>query len=166
LLAPVIAGCGEVSANEAPEGCGAFTGGKGGFGRVRLEAFDLQLDGTLTGVSRVVTLSPNTPILPAAAISRVRVTSVAGIDVPDVPSGSFLDPDIVIDAAGAVELLIETENVPVDATLTLFTYPETGVDQVLTPAFIAGTEEAATWSTTATYPNGFSRTFIHAVWTP
>lgn len=167
LLAPVIAGCGEISADGVVESCaGSGGGGKGGLGRVRLEAFDLQFDGTLTGVSRVVTLSPNAPILPAAPISRVRVTSVAGIDVPDVPSGSFLDPDINIDAAGAVELLIETENVPVDATLTLFTYPETGADQVLTPTFIAGTEEAATWSAMATYPNGFSRTFIHAVWTP
>ena len=164
MLAPVIAGSGEVSADEA--GCPGIQFGEGGSGRVRLEALDLQFDGTLTGVSRVVTLSPNAPILPAALISRVRVTSVAGIDVPDVPSGSFLDPDINIDAAGAVELLIETENVPVDATLTLFTYPETGTDQVLTPTFISGTEEAATWSAMATYPNGFSRTFIHAVWTP
>ena len=162
LLAPIISGQGTVSTDK---GFG-FGGIKAGFGRVRMEAFQNDFTGSIVGVSRLATLSPHAIILPDTPLATIVVTQIAGFDVPDAPSGSFLDPDVTMDSSTAVELVIEATNVPTDAGLTLSLYPETGPDRIIAAAFVSGDESASTWTASATFPNGFSRTFVSVTWVP
>lgn len=165
LVAPMVSGDGSVSADKGR----LFTGGNtaGGLGRVRIEASQNDFSGSIVGVARIATLSPDAIILPPShAIPSIRITRIDGVDVPDVPSGSFLDPDIIIDTASPVELTIEAKNVPTDADLTLYLYPETGPDVTLAPAFVSADESGSTWTGSATFQHGFSRTFVYASWTP
>ncbi len=165
LLAPTISGDGTISAREGRLVTGSDA--RGGQGRVRIETFQNDFTGTIVGVSRIATLSPNAIILPQSlAISSIRVTQIAGVDVPDVPSGSFLDPDVVIDAGAPVAITVEATNIPTDADLKLDLYPETGPDITVVPQLVSGDEAASTWTGSATFPHGFSRTFVHASWTP
>lgn len=165
LLAPIINGSGAISADKGRLFGGGNTGG--GLGRVRIETNQNDFTGSIIGVLRIATLSPNAIILPdSLAIPSIRVTQIAGIDVPAAPSGSFIVPDVTIDAGTPVNLTIEAHNVPTDADLTIALYPETGPDVTVVPQFQSGTESASIWTGAATFPNGFSRTFISATWAP
>jgi len=131
-----------------------------------MESFQNDFTGSIVGVSRSATLSPHAIILPDTPLATIVVTQIAGFDVPDAPSGSFLDPDVTIDSPTAVELTIEATNVPTDAGLTLSLYPETGPDRIIAATFVSGDESASTWTASATFSNGFSRTFVSATWAP
>jgi hypothetical protein len=165
LLTPRLIGNGLITADHGRRFGGDNT--FGGEGRIRIETLQNEFTGSIAGVSRIATLSPNALILPQSlAIPSIRVTQIAGVDVPDVPSGDFLDPDIVIDAGVPVDITVEARNIPTDANLTLDLYPETGPDVTLEPQLIGGDEASSAWAGSATFPHGFSRTFMHATWGP
>ena len=167
LLAPVINGSGSLRTAGGPT-CG--DNGRGGAGRIRLEAFEYNFTGTTTSLLRIMTLSPNAVFLPDNRPS-VRVLAVDGLAVPDRPSGSFSNPDVTINESTTVILTIEARNVPLgtieDPTVvTLFVFSEAQADIVVETTPLSGTFELSTASASVTFPHGFSRFTVRALWTP
>ncbi|MCH7526091.1 MAG: hypothetical protein IIC01_03755 [Planctomycetes bacterium] len=117
-----------------------------------------------------MTLSPNAVFLPDNRPS-VRVLAVDGLAVPDRPSGSFSNPDVTINESTTVILTIEARNVPLgtieDPTVvTLFVFSEAQADIVVETTPLSGTFELSTASASVTFPHGFSRFTVRALWTP
>lgn len=132
LVAPLVSGGGTISADKGRLYTGGNTGG--GLGRVRIEACQKEVTGSIIGVSRIVTLSPNAIILSDSLGSQsICITQLAGLDVAEVPSGNFLDPDISINSDAPIELTVEAQNILIDATRALDLYPETGPDVAIWP---------------------------------
>lgn len=167
LLAPVINGSGSLSTAGGPA---ASIWGKGGDGRIRLEAFEQNFAGTTTSVLRVMVLSPNALILPQD-VPSVRVVTVNGMAVPDYPTGNFLSPDLTINESSFVTLTIEARNIPLgtkeDPTVvTLLVFPEGQPDLAVETTQLEGRLELSTASASVTFPHGFSRFTVRALWTP
>ncbi|MBE7557671.1 hypothetical protein HS125_01455 [bacterium] len=164
LLAPRILGTGSITTERgfAP---GGYSNG-GGQGRIRLEAFRFDSVPALTGVSRVVTLSPQAIFLPTSNIPSVRVATVDGEAVPTDPTGSFLLPDVVINKPTQLIMTIQAKNIPLGTTVQLRILSQGGADQVWTTNPLAGTVANSVADASGILPPGFSRCFVHATWTP
>ena len=161
MLAPAISGAGTVTAQT-----GTTTGCDGGLGRVRIEAFSNTFTGSISGVSTIATLSPNTIFLPTGDAASVRVIAVNAVAVPGVPEGDFLSPDVTIDAAGSVVLDIESIGIPAGTVVTLHVFPESGPDQTVLSTALSGASDPLTATAGVTFPNGFTKFTVRAVWTP
>jgi hypothetical protein len=160
LVAPTIAGTGTLSA----QGGGvsrAFL--RASDGRIRLEAFQHTFTGTINPVPRRAT--PFAVFLPASQPS-VRVVSIAGTNLPVVPTGSFATPDVTINSASAVTLNIEARNIPVGTVIKLHMYSENNADQIVDSTPLAGTFAQSIATASVTVPSGFSRMYVRATWTP
>lgn len=164
LVAPIVAGTGaiEVRGGRSP----APLEGLGAAGRVRLEASDLSFNGTVVPLASSSLGSPAPALLPPTA-PRVRVTKVAGVAVPPDPTGSFVLPDVTIDASTPVTLDIEAANIPVGTRVSLAIVTEPGGTQTYVSTALAGTRQQSTAAITGvTLPHGVTRCFVTATWTP
>jgi hypothetical protein len=160
LMAPIISGTGTLKADGGTRGSSA---GNGSHGRIRLEAFQQNFTGIVSPPPFFV--RPGLIFLPDDA-PAVRVVSIGGVPVPANPAGSFVTPDVTINAPTAVTLAIEARFIPLGTVLHLKLIPETGsaIDVDSTP--LAGTLEQSTATATATFPHGFTLVFVQASWTP
>lgn len=156
LIAPIVSGNGTLS---TAGGGGAYCA-LGGLGRVRIDAFNQQFTGTITGVS--TTGTPYNVPLPTSQ-PAVRVVSIAGINVPTNTSGSFITPDVVMNQPGAVNVNVATSNVPPGTTVTLWLISEVGPDQMITGT-LAGSLASTTATISATFQPGYSYGFVRATW--
>lgn len=157
LVAPVISGSGVLDTNSG------FASRRGSRGRVRLEAFQQNFSGTVTGnFSRA---SPFGLFLETTAPS-VRVVRVAGEAVPPVPAASFVMPDVTIVDGGIVVFEIEAENVPLGTIVKLHLFSENDLDQTVDSTPLAGTEELSTATASLEVPPGFSRSFVRVTFEP
>lgn len=164
MLAPVITGFGFLDTSGGTTGRSRNAGG-GGRGRVRLEAFQFDFTGPISaGSIRRETLHPFTIFLPMD-VPSVRVIDIDGDPVPGLPSDSFLSPDITI-SQNTVILTIEANNIPLGTMIKLIVLPEIGPDQVVETTPLAGTQALSTATASVTFEIGFSRFFVHALWTP
>ena len=94
-----------------------------------------------------------------------------GLAAPDRPTGSFSNPDVIINQSDTVVLTIEARNVPLgtveDPTVvTLLVFPEALGDVAVETTPLAGTFELSTASASVAFPHGFSRFTVRALWTP
>jgi hypothetical protein len=137
--------------------------GNGSFGRIRLEAFQNTFTGTINGASSIA--SPSSVFLPTKFPS-VRVVSVAGVAVPEVPGGGFINTDVTIAAGTAAEVQISAHNVPLGTVVKLHAFSQNGNDQIVDSTPPAGTFADSTAKVSLVFPLGFSRAFPWAVWTP
>jgi hypothetical protein len=62
--------------------------------------------------------APSAVFLPATA-PLVKVARVAGVTVATNPTGSFIVPDVVINAVGSVPVELQTTNIPAGTVLSL-----------------------------------------------
>jgi hypothetical protein len=157
LVAPTISGNGTIQTS----GCG-----NGGDGRVRIEAFNHQYaftNGNGSPAANVTTASPSNVFLPA--FPTVRVVSVAGVPVNQSPTGSFQMPDVSINSASPVTVVIEARNIPVGTVVKLHLFSENGADQFVDTTPLAGTSQTSTATASVVFPTGFSRGFVRATWT-
>lgn len=159
LMAPTISGSGALLANGGNAINNSFRGLRG---RVRIEAFNFSSLGGGIGAEFTVASPYNVflPILPT-----VRVVSVAGVPVNQSPTGSFQMPDVSINSASAVTIVIEARNIPVGTVVKLHLFSENGADQFVDTTPLAGTSQTSTATASVVFPTGFSRGFVRATWT-
>lgn len=159
LVAPVLNLLGTIDVGPAPVGCGQQ---RTGDGRIRLEAFQFQSIGVLSGP--FTTSSPSNVFLSTAPPS-VRVSSVGGVPVPPNPTGSFQVPDTTITSSAAVTVSVEARNIPLGTILKLYFFSENGPDITTDSTALQGTIALSTATAQVTFPVGFSRGFVRATWT-
>lgn len=152
IIATTISGNGAINAMGGARGTGIRDydhGGTGSVGRIRLEAETIT---RTAGTSPAYTTDlPGTVFL--AGIPTLKIVSVAGVTVPEVPTGNA-DVTLPADTANPVTVVFETTNVPVGNTVKLSVIPAYGATtSALSPA-LAGTTQSATASVSATLPAG------------
>jgi hypothetical protein len=125
LVATTIAGSGG-TIDARGSGPGNFFGGFGGAGRIRLEAFTNTAAVSLPGVLPSIITQPTAVAL--ANTPTLRIASVAGVNAPATPLGSFGTPDITLPAGttSPVAVTITGANIPVGTTVTVTTKGQIG----------------------------------------
>ncbi len=165
LVAPTISGAGTLSAkgtgNEITRGQ-CLTHGMGASGVIRLEAFQHGFAGTAQPTP--IRVSPFALFLPPN-LPRIRVVSADGQPVKADPTGSFSFPDVAINKATAVPVVIEAQNIPAGTVAQLFIFSENGSDQIVNSSPLVTTTAPSLRATaTVLLPPGFSRGFVRAKW--
>jgi hypothetical protein len=164
LVAPEISGSGTVSAAGGPAGAG-FSGPGGEPGRIRLEAFTLNLTGSVTPPPSSV-LAPG-PVsgsgVPAlVSLPMLTIASVGGVAAPAVPGGAYTAGDVVLPpgTTNPVPVVIAAAYTPRDATtaITLKLITQTSSPATTTFAIsgssLGGTFTSSTVSRNVTFPTG------------
>ena len=131
-----------------------MTGGAGGAGRLRVEAFTNTLSATMTGgVAASVTSGAPTSVTLSNA-PTLQITSVGGVAAPASPTGSFLAPDVVLPGTttNPVTVSIAATNVPVGTTLSVTVVGFMGAATTSTSTALSGTLSSSTATAAATVP--------------
>jgi hypothetical protein len=153
LVATTIAGNGEVSANGGSSGsytCG-YRGGSGGAGRIRLEAENVT---RTTGTSPSASSAQPGPVF-IAGTPTLKITSVAGANVPEPPTG-VADVKLPVGTVNPVTVTFATTGVPVGNTVRLAVTPNNGPEVSTVSTALTGTPQAATASASIALPGGSS----------
>jgi hypothetical protein len=130
---------------------------------IRVEAFVNQFANNFNDTPFALS-SPSPLFLPSTAAPSVRAVSVNGVPVPTTPSGSFVTPDVVIDTGVPATLVIEARFVPPGTIVKVHISSENDGDQIIDSAPLAGTLAQSSATVSVTFPPGFSRGFVRAVW--
>ena len=158
VIATTISGNGVISASKGQAGTvnisdysesGFCKGGNGSDGRIRLEAESLlRTAGTIPSYSLA---SPGD--LFVAGLPGVRITSVAAVDAPAIPTG---DADIVlpITTSNPVTVSLASNGVPTGNTVKLTMIPATGNPVSVISSALSGTVDSATATATIDLPEG------------
>lgn len=146
LMANIIQGEGTISASGGTGGsCGwgqqYCNGGVGGAGRIRIEANTFSRTSNSSpsynfGGSPLAVFHPIVPTL--------KIASVAGVAVFDIPTGAYSSPDVVLPngTANPVDVVVEASYIPVGTTVTITGVPELGNSSSAT-AILAGTQASS-----------------------
>lgn len=103
----------------------AFGGNTGHLnGRIRLEAFYRQLAGQTRPVSVNSAPIANTDF---NTLGSLTVTRIAGNNVPPVPSGNTLTPDVIFTSAGPIAVTVQGAGIPVGTPVRLRVTTSEGV---------------------------------------
>jgi hypothetical protein len=105
--------------------------------------------------------TPFNTFLPATP-PAIRVTSVGGVPVTPLPTGSFQMPDVTINASGPVTVAISASNVPLGTIVNVQFYSENGPDLIVASTPLTGSLASSTATAQVTLPSGFSRAFVFA----
>jgi hypothetical protein len=95
----------------------------GGFGRIRVEAYTIDL--THLSVPLWTSSTPG-PVFPLPGSPTLRAVSVNSVAVPDDPISGILTPDVEIATDQPVTINIEATNVPAGTTVAVQIVPEHG----------------------------------------
>jgi len=157
LVSNTIAGAGVLRANG-----GSGVGSSGGQGRVRLEAFTNGFTGTIQGTPGQSV--PNSLFVPTAGIPTAKVISIGGTAISPNPD-TF--PDLTINTSSPVDVVIQTQNIPSTATISLAILGEGGTaDTVVTaPALNNCSANVCTTTVQVTFRPGASRGLTKVTWT-
>lgn len=121
-----------------------------GSGWARLDTFDDAVTGgfTFRGMYPVI-------FLPQNATPRLRVTKIAGIEVPANPSGAAVSPDVLIPGSHTNPMTIEVrcENIPVNTPITVELKPHSGAN-ITAVATNSGTYASSTAIVSVDIPRG------------
>jgi hypothetical protein len=137
--------------------CGAVRcGTRGGFGYVRVDAYNLS---AFNPTSSDLVVSAGQPYLPAPAmLPSLQIASVAGVSTPSTPSGSFQNaPDVVLppNQSNPVTVVINGANVPSGTTVTLTALASTG-SSTTASSTLSGTTASSTASVSISLPGALS----------
>jgi hypothetical protein len=145
LLANTLSGNGTLSGIGGTGGMGYngyIRGGTGSVGRIRFEAF--------TTVLYTGTTTPHTSLGYPNAVEppdmpSLKITAIAGVSVPGVPSGSFIAPDVILpfNTRNPVTVTVTSAKIPVGQTVTVSALPSGGTGTSATGT-LSGTDTAAT----------------------
>jgi hypothetical protein len=153
LVATTITGSGgsiSVAGGGEGSGFGSNTGGAGGLGRIRVEAYTNTATITYAQVPSIdkpgVVALPNAPSL--------MITSVAGVPAPASPGGSFSSPDIVLPAGtpNPMTITLAASNIPLGTTVTVTVKPLDGAASSATSTPLVGTLTASTATASLSIP--------------
>ncbi|MFY0575466.1 hypothetical protein ACN28S_14860 [Cystobacter fuscus] len=155
LLATTFSGNGTLSAaagaaSTTSGGESCFRGGNGAVGRIRLEAETFTRTNASTPPFPAVT-APTTVFV--AGLPTLRITSVAGVSAPAVPTGNA---DIVLPATtpNPVTVTFATTGVPVGNTVTLTVIPAAAASVSAVSPALSGSTDSATTSVNIDLPGG------------
>ncbi len=149
LIANTISGNGTISA--AGGGAGYVPGGAG---RIRLEASTINRS---AGTDPVYSYGTPGSVFVANTPS-LSVTSIAGVNVPAYPTGSYTQPDILLPntTTNPVTVTLSASYIPVGTTVTVSVVPELGGATNVNTT-LSGTLESSTGSAnvnlSTVYPN-------------
>ena len=145
------------------QGCTASVGSKG---RIRLECYEHNRH--LLTISCEPDYTWGTPlrVSPPETAPKVRVTSIDGINVPELARGFYMQPDVEIVASTTSTVMIEANYVPVGTEVRLTIQPEYENQITVTTTALQGSLEKSTAEAKVRFPPGFSRGYVFADWTP
>lgn len=126
-------------------------------GRIRLETNTLSPD--LTSLPETIAVAPGSiPLIwPPSNAPKVRILSVAAAAVPDDPTANLTTgSDIGIQNDGAVEILVETTNFPIEGIVQVRKSPKFGNHGWYTTSYVSGNNARATWRVQTAFSPGFS----------
>jgi hypothetical protein len=159
LISNTFTGNGTMNVSGGGGAGGNFhTGGSGGQGYVRVEAFDKNNFTGSTTPTNIISFSLPHPITPPNAPS-LRIASVGGVNAPASPLGSLQGvPDIIVPSSqpNPVTVALEGANLPVGTVVQVTVTPSTGNRTTVQSSALAGTEAASTASASVTLPAGIT----------
>jgi hypothetical protein len=127
LIATTITGSGSLTANGAGGGSGySFSGGGGSAGRIRLEQDFKDPNNKLT-TSPSYTNGPAYGVTPQN-MPTLTISSIGGVEVPSVPSGSLNTPDVQLpyNTTNPVTVVVTGAYIPANTTVTVNASPTLG----------------------------------------
>lgn len=136
----------------------------GSNGAIRLEAFQISIPVTFTTDVQMTQADPGALFIPNQPVA-IQVISVAGVALPNEPSGNFTSPDVVINSGSPVTVAIQTSGIPPGTVLTLNIYSEDGTTQAVQTTALQGTVQLATATASVTFPPDLSLGYVKATWT-
>lgn len=143
-------------------GFGNGNGGSGASGRIRLEAFQHSVTGSVNPSAPMV--GPVAVFLPDTAAPSLRIVDINGAVLVN-PMASLIMPDATTNTNAPVAVSIEAHNIPAGTTVQLQLVSENAPDQIFDSSPLAGTSALSTATVTVNQlPPGLSRGFLHAKW--
>jgi hypothetical protein len=158
LMAPMINGSGRLSA----AGGRASSGGRyGSVGYLKLESYSSNFTG-----SSASPVYQSTPGLVSLSTERLplKIVSIAGLAVPDSPTGYFFPADVSIDSAAPATIEIVGKGVPLDTVVKVVLVTDAGQTLSVESSPLSGELNASTASAVVTVPHGLSHIYIEASW--
>lgn len=146
LIASNIAGAGAIR---------AITN-NGNNGRIRIETNSLAP--SLQTFPETIGVPPANPpvIWPAANAPIAKVVSVDAVNAPADPRAPLVaGADVAIQNSNQVNILIETQNFPIEGVVQLNITPKFGNRTTLSATRLSGDITSATWRVQTTLPQGF-----------
>jgi hypothetical protein len=166
LISNTFTGTGTMNVSGGGGGGGNFhSGGSGGQGYVRVEAFDKNNFTGSTTPTNIISFSLPHPITPPNA-PTLRIASVGGVNAPATPQGSLQGvPDIIVPSSqpNPVTVALEGANLPVSTIVQVTVTPSTGNRTTVQSSGLAGTEAASTATASITLPGGLTVVSASAV---
>lgn len=163
IVADQLLGTGSLYATGSPSS--PANPGRGGVGRVRLEANSMNFTG---GGDPVFTLhlpiGNVATVWPSPGSPRIAISAVGGVPTPGDPNGNLFGGDLQISSAASVPVTVTAANVPVGAAMAVKAVLVAGGQSVTVSATLtSGDQTASTW--TATLPaipnNGYTLLQAH-----
>lgn len=143
----------------------AYSGGRGGTGRIRIEANEITFNGmsdpTYTHNREAFEIAE---LWPGDSSPVIRVSKVAGKSVPDDPRGQldFPKADITLREKESIKVELDARNVPSDWIVTVRVVAKNGFVTQWNATRIAGDDSHSTWETEFSLTDGFSAIQVRA----
>jgi hypothetical protein len=158
LVATTLSGGGTLDASGGQALFGITGSGyafnSGGSGRIRLDGLNILFNGPTTGIIT----SGFQPIIipPANQALSLAIQSVAGIAVPQNPTGTPVPPDVIVPGqqANPVSIVIRCVNIPLNTAITVDIKPADGPAVRVVGANNAGTQASSTATVSVNMPRG------------
>ena len=172
LIAPTIAGTGSLAAYSGT----TAIGNQAANGYVRFNVTNYSFTGTVANCVSGASAPANTtlcafvgplynvPTNSTTAQPSLVLTQVNGISVPNPPSGTYLTPDVQINANTPVTVNLSASNIPLGTTPILRVTSETAGDQSITCGALAGTLASSASTCSVTFPFSISIASLRATW--
>ena len=161
LVSTTIVGTGSIVTDGGRTG--SQNQGYGGSGRIRIDSFQNNFGGSISGV---VTQGFQPIILPAAGQGiQLNIASVAGAAIPASPSGVLANPDVIIPAqqTNPIPIVVNCSNIPLNTEITVVVHPANGADVQAVGINSAGTLAASTATISLNMPRGGGIIYAKAV---
>jgi len=162
LVADSVLGTGVADVRPGSSGTGSKVGGQG---RIRLETSNYA--GAIIFQPSTIVVPPDNPVIlwPASSEPKCRIVSVDGNVAPNDPRANLNAPDadVIFPTGGPVEIVVEINNMPLDATVSLRVVPVRGDAISAVATHIQGNASSSTWGATIDVPNGHAAIQARAV---
>ena len=162
LVAPVVTGTGSLSA--VTPSCSGVVGASG---RISVEAFTNTFTGTSSPAASL-SASPGpvtTASMPALInLPTLAITSVGGMTVPTVPTGSYttVDLPLPVGTTNPVPVTLAAVNTPLSTPLTVRVVPVAGSATTVSASALSGTFTSSTATASVTLPTGGLASVLNA----
>jgi hypothetical protein len=155
LIADTIRGNGTINANGAGASSTAYCNpGTGGKGRIRLEAWNFERE---VDTSPVATQGFYPYAVYPSDVPSLKISSIAGIPVPDTAVGNNVSPDVILpaDTTSPVQIVVSATNFPAGTTVTVKSLSQFGNIIRTASGTLSGSTASSTASVSLDLPTGY-----------